>query len=426
MAKLCKNPTLSHKLGENQALKILHIASDSLKGGAESVFRDTIKLTSKYDRFIIYSASCDKEIKHSKHHILLDDYQNYNKIIGVIKYIFNFKNYFLLKNALYTLKPDVIHTQNYLSRLSPSILFALKNYKKKNPKVKLIYTQHGFGSCANLCFYNYNKNQICEKCKNANKYKIAFFNCDRRGRIYSIIKALRVPFYQGIFLKEQDLFDKIVFVSNFQMQKHIEEHYDKNKLVMIRNPINLEFYNENVKLEDKLDLIVFFGRISKEKNIPLLLHSFRELTQKDNFRNYKLLIIGDGDDKPRCLSLAKELLNKEQYQFINHLNIAELKDILRKAKLSVLPSFLYETFGLVIVESILSGCIPVVSNIGALKETQINFGGFSFNLKKGDLTQVLSKILNNYDKNFYDFLKIRKKVNINPEIYVNNLFKIYV
>ncbi|WP_276567374.1 glycosyltransferase [Helicobacter sp. 16-1353] len=458
-----KNPNPQTRNNSQRKLRILHLASDNFQGGAESVFRNTIEITAK--DFIIYTASCDREIAESQKHIILDDYQNYNKILGVLKYIFNLKNYRILSGALKTLKPDIIHTQNYLSRLSPSVLFALKKYKKYNSKVRLIYTQHGFGACANLCFYNYNKNAICEECKNKSQIRIAWKNCDRRGRIYSILKSIRTLFYQGIFLKEQNLFDKIIFVSNFQMQKHLEAGYDAQKCVVITNPIDKKFYNPNVSLADKENLIVFFGRICAEKNVELLIKAFRMLVNEPEFSKYRLLIIGNGERKEKCKNLAKRLFGdlagnlgeiqkdkipaeiqgseilsantpkipqanapKPLCEFISHLSPSELKEILKKSKISVLPSLWYETFGLTILESILAGAFPLMSDIGALSETKESFGGVTFKLDNGEnLYIALKNTLENYEEFFKKIPSYQKNIieTTNDKNYLNALANAY-
>ena len=292
--------------------KLLHLASDTFKGGAESVFRNTIEATLESKQFDIYVASCDEAPPcgtAATHFLHLDDWQLYPKWRGAYKYIFNPTNYKRLKTFLFTIKPDIIHTQNYLSRLSPSVLFALKSYKTKHPNARLIYTQHGFGPCANGGLYNYAKGQICEQCIGHSKgLRIAYQNCDRRGRIHSILKALRSPFYQGALLQEKELFDTIICVGEFQRSKHIQDGWDSSKLITLTNPIETHFYNPNISLQEKQDLLVFFGRLSPEKNVPLLLHAFANLLKLPRFSHYKLLIIGDGDDKPKCLELANRLL----------------------------------------------------------------------------------------------------------------------
>lgn len=445
--------------------KLLHLASDTFKGGAESVFRNTIEATLESKKFEIYVASCDDPPPCNiadTHFLHLDDWQLYPKWRGAYKYIFNLTNYKRLKTFLFATKPEIIHTQNYLSRLSPSILFALRAYKAKYPQVKLIYTQHGFGPCANGGFYNYAKAQICEKCIGHSKLRIAYENCDRRGRIHSLLKALRSPFYQGVFLQEKELFDTIICVGEFQRSKHIQDGWDSNKLITLTNPIETRFYNPHTSLDDKQNLIIFFGRLSPEKNVPLLIHAFANLLKIPRFSHYQLLIIGDGDDKPKCLELAQRLIKHSNtrldsildsaqnlqpksnlaqislpYTFLPARSPQEIAAILTKAKLSILPSLWYETFGLTIIESILAGAIPIVSDLGAMQETVARFYGKSFSFDPNIATKenniqslevCIINTLDSYESEFATLLDKREEIiqNLHSHHYLNKLIKLYL
>lgn len=445
MAKYCAENTGGDKkrayLDSTPKPKILHLASDLSSGGAERVFANTIEQSVATNLYEIFVASCDESPPFSideNHFLRLDDWNNHSKIYAVFKYIFNFANFTHLKRFLFCIKPNIIHTQNYLSRISPSVLFALRSYKRAFPQTRLIFTQHGYGVCANLCLYNYAKNKICEDCIDSAKWHIAFKNCDRRGKIYSVLKALRVPFYQGIFLKEQNLFDKIIFVSEFQASKHRLEGY-KNSIV-IPNPIEYRFYDSVPNLSQKQNVIVFFGRIAKEKNIPLLIRAFAKFCEQNS--GYKLIIIGNGDEKEKCERLARELgidsatcknfaesnmnFAESSIIFIPHLPPNKLKDILRIAKISVLPSLLYETFGLSIVEGILAGVVPIASDIGALRETIDKYYGFVFeNNNEASLAGAMEKVLGNYERYFAQVLKIQQKIVAENKQYMENLLDLY-
>ncbi|MGI0439921.1 glycosyltransferase family 4 protein [Helicobacter himalayensis] len=460
MANLCAHTRLSTELWEEENLeakgqyKLLHIASDSVRGGAESVFRNTIQQTSESNLYSIYIASCD-ELKNlpqninDTHFCRLDDWGNYPKPLGAIKYIFNFKNYRLLKSFLLRTKPDIIHVQNYLSRLSPSILFAIRHYKRHFPNIRIVYTEHGFGACPNGGFYNYAQKSICTRCIGKSKFQIALRNCDRRGRIYSVLKALRVPFYLGVFLDMRKLFDRIIFVSSFQMQKHIEDSWEKSKLAIVPNPIEMRFLNKQVSLSDKCDFVVFFGRLSPEKNVGLLIEAFAKVRENPKFSNYRLLIIGDGDDRESCENLARTLFSKSAhinntrscrdtllpYTFLGQKSPQEIREILKTAKLSALPSLWYETFGLVLVESILAGAIPIASKLGAMEETIEKYYGFSFEFSEParnannveNLQVLLCNVLENYEDIFNDFKTKREQIlqNLHNAEFLKNLIKVY-
>lgn len=474
VADLCQNLRLPRHAGQTQNLanhsqnpkptKLLHLASDSYRGGAESVFRNTIEQTLTLQNYEVFVASCDtpKSLPKgidSKHFLALDDWASYPKPIGALKYVFNLKNYRILKTFLFTIRPDIIHTQNYLSRLSPSVLFALRSYKRKFPHTKLIFTQHNFGVCPNGGLYNYAQKSICEACIGHSKFRIMWKNCDRRGRIYSLLKGVRTLFYCGIFMHEDKLFDKILCVGEFQCQKHKDDGFDPKKLEVLQNPIQMQFYNSDVRLKDKQNLIVFFGRLAPEKNVPLLIEAFARLIKKPEFASYQLCIIGDGEDRARCENLARSLLapkippNPHQtrsqdsqsaithYTFLGRQSPTQIAQILKTAKISVVPSLWYETFGLVIVESILAGALPLVSRIGALKETIEEFCGCSFAFEIDvskpygerflanveNLEIVLSSSLRSYEEIWQEFITKREEIvqNLGNPKYLRDLMKIY-
>lgn len=428
-------PTL-HETQVNKK-KLLHLASDCKQGGAERVFANTIAQTCTF--YDVYVASCDDksdiyalcENKGIKAFCKLDDWKSYVKPIGAIKFIFNTKNYITLKSFLFTHKPDIIHVQNYLSSLSPSVLYALKAYKKSYPQIRLIYTQHGYGACANGGLYNYATKRICEECIGRYKWRIAYKNCDRRGRIYSILKGIRAFVYQVGFCTEKTLFDSIICVGAFQLQKHKQDKWDSAKLKLLYNPIDSRFYNPAINIESKQNRIIFYGRISAEKNVPLLITAFARLISIKHFGDYHLLIIGDGDDKAHCRTLAQNLLPQHSYTFLSRQDTESLKRILSTAKIAVLPSLLYETFGLTIIESLLAGAIPLVSRHGALEEITNTFGGENFvfcnDFAKDTLhlCEAIAQILTHFDEYFAKAHSQRLRILSLKDAYIKGLIKIY-
>ena len=395
VADLCQNLRLPRHAGQTQNLanhsqnpkptKLLHLASDSYRGGAESVFRNTIEQTLTLQNYEVFVASCDtpKSLPKgidSKHFLALDDWASYPKPIGALKYVFNLKNYRILKTFLFTIRPDIIHTQNYLSRLSPSVLFALRSYKRKFPHTKLIFTQHNMDSCANGSHCNYAKLAYCTQCVGHSKLRIAFKNCDRRGRVYSVLKAVRSLFFRGFLLDEKDLFDEIVCVGEFQYQRHKEDGWDIRKMRIVQNPIEMQFYNPAVSLAQKQDIIVIWGRVATEKNHAMLINAFAKLREQAEFSHYTLCIIGDGDERRALQSLAQNLFGVDQKccQFLGRLEFGALREVLLRAKLAVFPSLWTECFGLVLVEAIIGGVIRLASGMGAYKDTIEQFCGYTF------------------------------------------------
>ncbi|WP_394952112.1 glycosyltransferase [uncultured Helicobacter sp.] len=128
-------------------------------------------------------------------------------------------------------------------------------------------------------------------------------------------------------------------------------------------------------------------------------------------------------------------------RFIGRRTPTEIAGILKHAKIAVVPSLWYETFGLVIVESILAGALPLVSRIGALKETIERFCGCSFAFEVDEskpynerflanvenLEIVLGSSLRSYEEIWQEFITKREEIvqNLSNPKYLRNLMKIY-
>jgi glycosyltransferase involved in cell wall biosynthesis len=150
--------------------------------------------------------------------------------------------------------------------------------------------------------------------------------------------------------------DKIVAVSNGVRDDLIKFTYGlKDKIIRIYNPIKpphhlikIKEYNiENIQ-------IISIGRLSKEKNIELLLHSYALTINKIKT---KLLIVGDGDQRNNLMKISK-LLNLDQHvKFYGYSD--NVYELISQSDLLVMSSN-FEGFGNVIVEALYCG-LSIVS-----------------------------------------------------------------
>lgn len=124
--------------------------------------------------------------------------------------------------------------------------------------------------------------------------------------------------------------------------------------------------------------------------------------------------------------ILRYIYTSNHITFMDRLPAGVLKIILKKCNISVLPSFLYESFGLSIVESALAGVVPLVSDIGALKETKEQFGGKGFRVKdRHDLCKTFKDTLLDYSDSLNNILDKRTILIDNNQRYYNSLTKLY-
>ncbi len=122
----------------------------------------------------------------------------------------------------------------------------------------------------------------------------------------------------------------------------------ENELELIRK-------NLNILPDDKL--LIFVGRIAKEKSIDKLIHYHKALSNKDP--KFKLLIVGGGDYLDELKSLVESLSLSNKVLFAGKSRYEELPHYYQIAKCFVTAST-SETQGLVVLEAAASG-LPVVA-----------------------------------------------------------------
>ena len=407
-------------------IQILHIGSGYNKGGGGSkVLKDTVKLLQNECVNYLIAADCEDTDFTKK----IKGWNHYRGISKVINLLFSIKQYRQITEWTQDKRFNVIHVQNYLASLSPSVLYFLKKQKKKG--ARLIYTVHEYGGiCANSCLYNYSQQKICEKCIGSSfKLRAAFVNCDRRGRIYSAFKGIRAFIYYNL-LGLKDLFDKVICVSEFQKILYLKDGYSPEKLTVVQNPISEDFFLDQIP--EKKKQILFYGRISPEKNIELLLRAFAELIRNEKLSDYKLIVVGDGEFsyKKTLEKLTEDLRIEDNVVWKKSMPQNEIAQLISESMLTVQPAKLYETFGLTVEESLLAGTPCLASDIGAVGETAKQFGGYVFTANNRDsLIEAARTILNNYPEELNRFFEKRQciidAIREANTSYKNRLLEIY-
>lgn len=166
-------------------------------------------------------------------------------------------------------------------------------------------------------------------------------------------KALVRKFYL-FFLKEFDVISAVGEKSFVSMKSIFPEL--SNQLIKINNGIKVEnfYYKEkDSELKNKLGLkdedivAIYVSRLSSVKNHKFLL----DLMSKINMKNFKLLIVGEGEEKESLMSLREKLQLEDRVIFQGFVKNEELVDYYSLANM-VLFSSSSEGFGISMVEAI--------------------------------------------------------------------------
>ena len=103
--------------------------------------------------------------------------------------------------------------------------------------------------------------------------------------------------------------------------------------------------------------ILAVGRLTKQKNFSYLLSEYEKFLRIN--KNYKLIILGEGDEKNKLINICKKMNLIEHVTFKGQVN--NVYDYMKKASVFVLSS-LWEEPGFVIIESGFCNLFVVSSN----------------------------------------------------------------
>lgn len=156
----------------------------------------------------------------------------------------------------------------------------------------------------------------------------------------------------------------IIVPSNFIRELLIKYDIEK-KIDVIPTGFNSNFFSgkiefhwrKKLKIKPSSKMLLYVGRLEKEKNLYFLIDVFKQLLLKHD--NIYLVFTGDGSEKNHLMSYIEKNKIQKWIKFTGFIQPRKLKDIYRTADLFVFPS-LTETEGLVLLEAMINK-LPVVS-----------------------------------------------------------------
>jgi glycosyltransferase involved in cell wall biosynthesis len=347
-------------------MKVLQVITSLYTGGAEKLLVDSIPLYRKMgiDMELLLLNGNETSFFHSlkksgaKIHYLTK---------GNIKKIYNPLLVFHI--IPYLGEYDIIHVH-----LFPTLYWAALAKLLTLSRVKLIFTEH-----------NTNNTRISKK---------------------------------GIW-KETDKFiyrqyDKVVSITA-EVRKVITSHLSdfSEKFCVINNGINLsDFYCEKTKnKETGTKTIIQVSAFRPQKDQMTVIRAMQYLPG-----SIRLLLVGDGEMRPSCAELVKELNLSDRVSFLGIRT--DIPELLHSADIAVLSSH-YEGFGLVSIEG-MAACKPVIaSDVPGLREA-VNGAGLLFPVEDEKmLAEQINELLSDsdyYEKVAKACLKRSKEYDINKMV----------
>ncbi len=198
-----------------------------------------------------------------------------------------------------------------------------------------------------------------------------------RDKTYAPVVAFSINQSDAITAVSENLKEETY--RTFKIEKEIEVIYNFVDVQRFRKkPIDAF---RKVIAPDNERIILHASNFRKIKRIDDVIHIFKKL---NDAIPSKLLLVGDGPERPMAEALCRELNLCDDIRFVGKQQ--DMEEIFAIADLFLLPSE-YESFGLSALEAMAGGAPVVSTNVGGLPEI-ITQGENGFMANVGDTSQM--------------------------------------
>lgn len=263
----------------------------------------------------------------------------------------------------------VYHVHGWAQILSPSIFRALAPVAART----FIHAHDMFLACPNGVFMDYRRNQVCHR--HPLGVSCITTNCDKRSYAQKIWRMARQKSLFSSF--DQRLpWAGILLIHPAMQERLARAGYPEGMFRVVRNP-STPYSTTRIPAEDNQG-IVFVGRLERDKGAL-------DIAEAAARAGLPLTLVGDG-------SLRETLEAEYPDIHITGWQPREaIGDLVRAARVLVMPSHHPEPFALVIPEAIRSG-LPVIVSASALMSDEITRSGLGLSVDIFDRSALADAI----------------------------------
>lgn len=319
-----------------------------------------------------------------------------------------------MKALLKDEKPDLVILNLVHKQITLSIIDAIKKF---HPMLPIFWTIHDLITvCPSYTMLD-GKGEICEKCLQGSFAPCVENRCIKGSRLMSMLAK-----YEADYIRKKKWYDKVdLFIcpSKFYQEKLERAGFTNSKIITLRNPLPLgTVYESN---DGDNGYIIYFGRLSIEKGVRVLIDSAKEV-------GCKLLILGTGpiEDELRAYAGIDSNIEFKGFQ-----TGEALTNYIRGSRCVVLPSQWYENGPYSAMEAMALGKPLIVSDKGGLPElVEDGKNGYIYSDKEGlpGLSDCLQKIFNLTYEEYQSMVRCsldKARKMFNPEKYIDKIETYY-
>lgn len=155
---------------------------------------------------------------------------------------------------------------------------------------------------------------------------------------------------------------------------------------VIGNPYDHILFRRTSSRRDRPADLVFLGRLVSDKGCDVLIEALALLRERTG--EPATTIIGEGPERVRLTELAAAR-GLRRLRFVGPLDGDDLVGELNRHRILIAPSRYPEPFGIVALEGLACGCLPIVSERGGLRDA---IGPHGLTFENGDAADLSEQI----------------------------------
>ncbi len=270
------------------------------------------------------------------------------KIVGAgLGTVWSFRGYALTRKAIASFQPHLVHVHNFFPLLSPSVFWAANG-----AGVPVVQTLHNYRlTCANALLLRGDK--PCEKCVGRFPWPALRYRC------------LSSSFFRTLAVTSMNVIHNCAGTYRNKVQAYIALT-DFSKEIFVRSGLPREkiFIKPNFTAGTEAlvplrsQTVVYAGAINRAKGVHLLMDAWSKLKPP----NYKLVILGDGPDRPMLQSCYAA---DSTIEWLGSRPRKAVIEYIATSRWLVLPSLAYENFAMSVLEAFSVGTPVIVPGHGA-------------------------------------------------------------
>lgn len=320
-----------------------------------------LQVHNKYQQYggedVIVKSEYDLLIRHN--HVVKQLFFDNKDIAGsIVKKIhtaigitYNYSSEKRILEEMENFRPDVVHVHNFFPLVSPSVFYAAS--KKNIPVIATINNYRLI--CANAQLFR--EGRICEVCIHK-MFPLSgiFYSCYRNSVMQSFVVTWMAFYHKWkkTWISKVDKY--IIAMTNFGKDKLANSSLvlPPDKVVVKPNFVDDAGYGGTIRN----DWFLFFGRLSEEKGIRVLL----EAVEKAKFN---LKIIGTG---PLRGLVEQKALSNSSIEYLGFREKPFIVDMIKKSRAVIFPSLWYEGMPLSVLETLSTGTPLIISDLPSFNE----------------------------------------------------------